>query len=97
MLRVVKETIKKSKINLEINADLKKELELYLKVSKKFKFADKAAKLNDIIEAALNELVNAAEYKELKDKYIEAEIIKKNLAQIKSAKNDAKAEVQINK
>lgn len=91
MLKIKKETIKKTKLDLEIDVELKKELELYLRVAKHFKYADKTTKLNDIMEEGLKLLVNSEDYKKLKAEFEPIEKAKKDAMAKAKAQQRAKA------
>lgn len=97
MLRIKKETVEKTKLELEVNSALKKELDLYLKVAKANSYIDKSATLSDLIEEALNQLVANDEYKSLKADYKALAEARKEKMRLAKAKQRAKAKELIEK
>lgn len=91
MIKIKKETVKKTTLTIEIKTELKKELETYLKVAKANSYIDKIATLNDMIEEALNQVVDNEEYKKLKATYEREQEAKRKVMREAKAKQRAKA------
>lgn len=62
MLKINMQTEQKTKLDIEMSKELEKQLKEYLAVGKHFKTIHRKAKLNDLIVAALTDLVESKDY-----------------------------------